>query len=276
MEIIRSASNPLVKRARAVGAGREEGFVLLEGDRLLDEAIRLGWELEVVLVSEKRSERAEELAESGVEFRGIEASLLERLSGLTSAPGVIGIAREPSPRTLDSLLIDEDTLLVVVGGVQDPGNLGALARTAEAAGAAAILVQEGGCRPWNGKALRGSMGSLLRLPVVPFADAADLAARLRGRGVRLVGASTRGGVSWRRFDWSSPIAIWLTAETGEMPDRPAGEDLAGAFEEVSIPMAPGVESLNVSAAAAILLFAAGRVPESEMGSEVEPGAEVKS
>ena len=264
MEPIRSASNPLVKRIRAVAAGRESGFVLLEGDRLLDEAMRQEWEVETVLVSERRGGRAAELAARGATVRTIEESLLERLSELVSAPGTIAIAREPEARTLESFSIDATTLFAVAGGVQDPGNLGALARTAEAAGAAALFVQTGGCRPGNAKALRGSMGSLLRLPVVTFASSAELARELSARGVRLVRASTRGGKSWRRFDWSAPVALWLTGETGRTADD---GDAELPFEEVTIPLAPEVESLNVSAAAAVLLFAAGRVEDGGRGEE---------
>lgn len=142
------------------------------------------------------------------------------------------------------------SLVAVAAGIGDPGNLGALARAAEAAGASALVVTGSGCSPWNEKALRGSMGSLLRLPVAVVREGVvDALARLSFRQVR---AATRGGVSLDAFNWSGPVALWLSSETGALPPE------AETFEGVSIPMARGVESLNVAAAAAVLLFAAGR------------------
>ena len=256
MDPIRSSSNPLVKLARAAGAGRAEGLVLLEGDRLVEEAIRRDWTFEAVLVADDRAEQAERLARDVDSVRLVDRALLERVSRLVTSPGVIAIAREPAPRTLESLGLDRRSLVVVAAGIQDPGNLGALARTAEAAGADALVTLPDGCRPWNEKALRGSMGSLLRLPVVPVESAARASSLLTRFDFRKVIATTRGGTPLRFFDWSGRVSLWITSETGGLPDS---SGIERSFESVSIPMASGVESLNLSAAAAILLFAAGRV-----------------
>ena len=144
------------------------------------------------------------------------------------------------------------TRLLVVDGVSDPGNLGALARAAEALGVAGIGIVRGGARPWNAKALRGSMGSLLRLPVIRF-DSAEVAARtLEERGVRRVVARTRGGTPAGEFDWSGPLALWVGSETGDSSSVTEG------FEGVTITMEGRAESLNVTVAAALLLDAARR------------------
>ena len=100
--------------------------------------------------------------------------------------------------------------------------------------------------------MRGSMGSLLRLPIVRAATAEDLAAELSATGARSVTACTRGGSSWREFDWSGRIALWVGAETGLAPE------LTRDFDGVTIPMSGSVESLNVTVATSLLLFAAGR------------------
>ncbi len=255
-ETIRSNAHPLLKRARAAAAGREPGVLALEGDRLVDEARRAGLPLEVVLVAEERGERLAELARAGVEVRAVQASVLAGVSALQSSPGCLALAREPRARALAELALPADALLVVAAGIQDPGNLGALARTAEAAGAAALLVTRGGCRPWNAKALRGSMGSLLRLPVAEIEPALSSLAELAAAGFRPVCARTRGGRSLDGFDWSGRIALWLTGESGGFPGELARA--AERFEGVSIPMQGAAESLNVTAAAAVLLFAAGR------------------
>jgi len=249
LEPIRSASNALVKRVRAAAAGRTPGTILLEGERLLDEARRQALELELVLVTEGRAELADNLARAGLAVRTVANELFERLGSLRTPPGVLALAPAPGLHELAEIARGE-VLVCVAADVQDPGNLGALARTAEAAGAAALIVCGAGCRPWSPKALRGSMGSLLRLPLVIAAEAAPLAEELAARGFRQVTARTRAGHDYESFDWNGPLALWLLGETGR------ADPALARLEGVSIPMAGHVESLNVTAAAAILLFAA--------------------
>jgi TrmH family RNA methyltransferase len=253
LETIRSAAHPLVKRLRAAAAGRQIGVILLEGDRLVDEAQRRQLALEVVLVSDRRADRAAELLEAGLPVRVVLDAVLAAASPLKSPPGCLALAPEPPLHALAELALDEDALVAAVAGVQDPGNLGALARTAEAAGAGALVVIGGSCSPWNPKALRGSMGSLLRLPVVRHDSAAAALRALEALGFRSVVARARGGASHETFDWTGRVALWLSAETGELP-----AEVDRALAGVSISMAGDVESLNVTAAAAILLFAARR------------------
>jgi TrmH family RNA methyltransferase len=252
MDIIRSPANPALKRVRAAAAGREKGIVLLEGGRLVSEARRQGCEFDLLLVSDDHEAEAAELAETGALVRVVRDDLMQQVSRLERSPGVIALVHAPRARNLADLDVRPETLVAVAAGVQDPGNLGAVARAAEAAGAQALVVLAGGCSPWSEKAMRGSMGSLLRLPVYLVEDAAAAVATFQHLGVRQVRAVTRGGVDWRRFDWGGPLAAWFGSEAGLLPSATA------AFEAVSIPMAVGVESLNVACAAALLLFSAGR------------------
>lgn len=248
-EIIRSRANPLLKRAAGVLEGLEPGAIALEGDRLVDDALAAGRTFEAVLVAEDREDRIGELLARGAPVRRVEAELLGRVSKLKTSPGILAIAATPPPLDIARIPLDERSILLVAAGVADPGNLGALARSAEAFGAVALLVARGGASPWGEKALRGSMGSLLRLPVGYDRDADGLAEALESRRVRNVRAATRGGKDARSFDWKGPIAIWVGSETGAMPAR------AERFEAVTIQMAGEVESLNVSVAASLLLFA---------------------
>jgi len=251
VELIQSAQNPAIRRARSVGAGREPGSLLLEGERLVGDAIELGLELELCLVARDQEQRALEFESAGVKVRLVEPDVLRRASQLTTAPGVIAVGPTPALLDLSGLAAPDAGLVAVACGVADPGNLGALARTAEAAGVGALILI-GGASPWNSKALRGSMGSLLRLPVAREERAGAVRAALDERGYRHVRAATRGGVDPFEFDWSPPVALWLSSETGDLP--PEAQDL----EAVTIPMAGAPESLNVTAAAAVLLFAARR------------------
>src|SRR5262245_40455155 len=255
-EPIRSSANALLKRVRAAASGRGEGELLLEGDRLVDEARNARLELTAVLVAEERAERLAELARAGLPVRAVQDELLAAASALEHTSGCLALARPPRARSLGELSAAPDALVVVAAGLQDPGNLGALARTAEAAGAAALLVTRGSCSPWNPKALRGSMGSLLRLPVIELAPSASVADALAQRGFRHVRARTRGGMPYDAFDWSGRVVLWLSGEVGDFPGELARA--AERFEAVSIPMRGAAESLNVTAAAAVLLFAARR------------------
>ncbi len=248
---MRSRANACLKRVRAVRTGRERAL-LLEGERLVRDALTAGHRLELLLVGEEREELARELAGRAQEVRLVQGDLLAAVSALTTPPGVVALAKRPAARRLEELEPNERTLLLVVAGIADPGNLGALARSAEAAGAQALVVLDGGARPWGEKALRGSMGSLLRLPVVEEGEAAQVAARLAERGFRQVVAATRDGAPPADLDRPGPLALWVGGETGALPVE------AEALEPVTIPMAGAVESLNVTVAASLLLFAAGR------------------
>jgi len=250
---IRSRSNPLLKRVGAVLAGKDERALVLEGERLIDDALAAGLALEVVLVDEDRSERADALRARTSEVRLVAAGLLARASALETSPGVLALCPRPAAHELEELDAGGQALVLVAAGVSDPGNLGALARSAEAAGARALVVLRGGASPWGPKALRGSMGSVLRLPCYAGVEAARAARVLADKGLRQVRAATRGGRPPGELDWSGPLALWIGAETGALPAAARG------FEPVTIPTARGVESLNVTVAAALLLFAAGRV-----------------
>lgn len=250
--MITSRSNALVQRLRRVLGGDERGLLALEGDRLIDDAIGAGHVLEVVVVAHDRPDRAQELERRGQKVQLVDASIVAQVSSLSTSPGSVAIAPVPKGVDLATLELDARTLILVVAGVSDPGNLGALARTAEAFGATALAVLAGGASPWNAKALRGSMGSLLRVPVASAPSAEDFSAVFARRNVRQVAASTRGGADPARFDWSGPLALWITGETGETLELPA------RIERVTIPIAPRVESLNVTVAASIVLFCASR------------------
>ncbi len=251
--VIRSRANALLKQVGAVSAGKERGLCLLEGDRLIEDARAAGWRLEVVLCVEERLDRARELETAGETVRLVERAQLERVSELETSPGILALAAAPAGESVPLDPVSAPRVLVVAG-VADPGNLGAIARSAEAAGFADLVVVSGGARPFGSKALRGSMGSLLRLRVREEPDGVAVACALAKAGYRQVAPATRGGTDWRSFDWSTPLAFWVDSETGE------GDEAAADFERVSIPMAGRVESLNVAVATSLLLFAAGGAP----------------
>lgn len=255
MPPIRSRDNAWIKRVSGVLAGRDRAELVLEGERLIEDALAAGVEFIAVLVAERREERARKLERRGLTVVRVADELLDRVSALTTPQGLLALVKTPRARAFTELHLPSDALVLVVAGVADPGNLGALARSAEAAGAVLLCAVAGGASPWNEKALRGSMGSLLRLPVVSPASAESAASELAEHGFRQVRAATRDGLAPARFDWSGRIALWIGSETGALPSACEG------FERVTIPMRRHVESLNVTVAASVLLFAAGRIDE---------------
>lgn len=245
--ILRSSQNPTLKRVRGVRDGLEPQVMLLEGERLILDALESGAELESLLVEEGKP-LARRL-EKHPRLRRVVPGLLAGVSSLKASPGVLALAPAPRMQRAQDFAPGPDRPLLVLSGVSDPGNLGALLRVAEAAGAAAVAIARGSAHPFSPKALRGSMGSALRLPLLRLESASEL----ERPGLRHALASTAGGQDFRRFDWRGPLCLWLPAETGAAALEPP----AGA-EPVSIPMQGRVESLNLATAGALLLFEAAR------------------
>ena len=150
------------------------------------------------------------------------------------------------------------TLMVVVGvDIQEPGNVGALLRVAEAAGATGVFVAGNSANPFSWKALRGSMGSGLRLPIVHGQSASDVMRLLRTHDIRSIAAVADGGSTPDDVRWTGKVAVVLGGEGPGLSDAV----IAACDEQATIPMAAPVESLNVTVAAAILLYAARRQRE---------------
>jgi TrmH family RNA methyltransferase len=249
--VIRSRQNSLLKRAGAVGSGKEDDRFLLEGERLIRDALGAGVELEVVLVAEDDMGLAGDLAADGVEVRLVETGLLQQVSTLKTSPGSMALGVTPRLGSVREWTPGEGDLLLVVGPVADPGNLGALLRSAEAAGASAVVCLSGGTRPYGSKVLRGSMGSALRLPLFGGAPGETRAA-LEELGFRQAKAATRGGSDAASYDFSGSFALWIGGEVDDLPEEVAD------LEAVTVKTAGAAESLNVAVAGALLLFAAGR------------------
>lgn len=254
-DLIRSRGNAVVKRLRALKRQASGGLLLIEGPKLLEEALAAGVELVEAAASPRllRHARGRALAaevERRCPLRLLDDGLLASLAEVEATQGVLAVAKRP--RFDERRMLDGTPLVVVAIGLQDPGNIGALLRTAEAAGATgAFLV--GGADPFSWKALRGSMGSAFRLRHVRVRDAAAVIDRARAHGLRTVGASVAGGTPYDAAALGGPVALFLGSEGAGLP-----ADVEAAMDErVTIPV-QGVESLNVSVAAGVLLFEAAR------------------
>jgi TrmH family RNA methyltransferase len=254
---ITSRQNPLVKRYRdAAGGGRSE--IILDGAHLIEEATAAGVALHTIACSPPGLELPGvrqligRFDAAGLDCWSVTDDIMRAISPVKTPSGVVALAGRPT-LTLEQALDVRPPLVIVAVDVQDPGNVGAIVRAAEAGGATAAVLAGTSADPFGWKALRGSMGSCFRLPVVR-AGQPEMLAALRARGVRVIATAPRGSRSLFESDLRGPAALLVGAEGTGLAD----DLLAGADETVSIPMREPVESLNVAVAAALLVYEASR------------------
>jgi len=259
VKTITSRQNPIVRAFRELASTPEpEGTrLLLDGIHLVRDAVAAGSILESVAVSGSKFKVSTEeaalartLDREGVDVFAVSESVLRALSPSRSPASIVAIARR-APVAPSSVCGRSNALILAACDVQDPGNLGSLLRSAEAAGATGALVGGASANPFSWKAIRGSMGSALRLPVAWGLSADEVLGCLRQHGVRIVAGTPRGGVHPDAIDWTRPVGLLLGGEGAGLSD----DALAQCDVRVTIPMVAPVESLNVAVAGAILLYA---------------------
>jgi len=259
-----SRTHALARRLRALrgdAALREsEGVFVAEGVHLALEALKTGASIEAAVVSPKLSESDEgydltlRLREAGILAHVSSQATLNTLQDARSPQPIVLIVRREPP-ALSAVMAGRGgtPLLVVACGVQEPGNVGALLRTADAAGATGFVTTLGCANLTHPRAVRASMGAIFRLPAVEAA-LIDVLEEVHSRQFTVVGADARGGVDYDTADWGGAVALFLGGEGAGLPPQV----LSRLNQRVAVPMAPGVDSLSVNAAAAVLLFTAAR------------------
>jgi len=252
--------NALVKdlrRAFAHAELTEEGDCAVEGMRIVEEAIRSGLRFRAVFFSESAETRAERLLPqmgAHVETVVLPDKLFASVIPSDAPQGVAALVRYRQSSLEDVLNRVPAGPLLAVAGLQDPGNLGTILRSAEAFGAAGVLLGEGTVSPFNSKVVRGSAGSIFRLPQVRI-KVAEVLPQLRERGVRLVATSSHKGVPLPQANLSGPVCMFIGGEGAGVP-----RDVIAKMDEiVAIPHAPQVESLNAGVAASIVLYEIARL-----------------
>jgi TrmH family RNA methyltransferase len=230
---------------------REQAFVV-EGPTLVGDALDAGAQLECVFVAPGTTAPVVPRAEErGVPVFELAPGVLERVAGTVSPQPVLGVARMVD---VDLAELAEETLVVVCVDVRDPGNLGTVLRSAEAAGVGGIICCDGSVDVYNPKCVRASAGSLFRTRVVARGEPVKVLGTLGSWGLRCMGTRPDDGEPYYRVDLRAPTALVLGNEANGLP-APA----AGAIDGwVTIPMAGRAESLNVGMAAAVLCFEAAR------------------
>jgi TrmH family RNA methyltransferase len=259
---ISSRQNPIVRTFRELAADppADGSRLLLEGAHLVAEARAAGLPIECAAVSAAHAEDGSEVAavaaaleRDGVEVIAVTEPVMSAISPVRAPSGLIAIAARARD-DLTRMLAHPRALIVAAVDVQDPGNLGALLRAAEAGGATGAVTCGASASPFSWKALRGSMGSALRLPTAPLVDPDALLARARSTGLRTVASVPRGGVSPETLDWRDRVLLFVGSEGPGL----SRDTIAACDARVTVPMEPPVESLNVAVAAALLVYEARR------------------
>jgi len=225
-----------VHRLRRAAQRKEPGVVLLEGDRVISEAVAAGVRLDLLALRE-----GDHLHVPAAELAVLSRGLFRQVSQVETPQGALALARAAwgSFDEAREAARRAGWPVIALDRVQDPGNAGAIVRTAAGAGAPAVVALPGTADLLSPKAIRGSAGNVFRTTIAR-AGWGELA------GLRVVGAATSGGRPPAEVDWHAVDALVLGSEAHGLSEQTS--DL------VTIPLAPGVESLNVAAAAAVLLF----------------------
>jgi RNA methyltransferase, TrmH family len=271
--------HPLAKELRGMARSGEllsdgpllGGLLLLETARMIEDAMGSGIEIVKVFVRRGAQKQGEKRAAGILAALSPEAAVYDVASevfdGLASTEtshGILALARAPQWEEKD-LFRGDAALIVVVAGVQDPGNLGAMIRTAEAFGANGMLLTEGTVSAYNAKAVRATAGSLMRVPMLTGLSVAETIKILSRRGTRLFAGVVGQGTPLSEIRFDGPVAVAIGSEGAGLP-----EELGRAGEKFTIPISPTVESLNAATAAAVVLYEIARQRrESHRGPEVQ-------
>jgi len=260
---IEGRHNALVKELRQAFAWAEptaDGFCAVEGARILGEAIRSGLKFHAVFFRESAQNVAERLLPqigTHVETLLLPDKLFNASVPSEAPQGVAALVQVKQFLTEDVLERLHVGPIVIVVGLQDPGNLGTILRSAEAFGSAGVVLGEGTVSPFNSKVIRASAGSIFRLPVVIAKSAGGMekiCATMRSAEVRLIATSSHKGAALDQANLTGPVAIFVGSEGSGL----SRELLAQVDELVTIPHATQVESLNAGVAGSLVLYEAAR------------------
>jgi len=254
---VTSKQNLLVKQLRQAFTQAElteDGYCAIEGTRMLEEAIRSGLRMKAVFFSQAGRERAQRLLPQISSHAEILLLPDEVFRSAVNTETPQGVAALVKPKAFDfDDLAGPEALILAAAGIQDPGNLGTMIRSAEAMGASGVLATEGTVHCFNPKVIRASAGSLFRLPVLRL-SLQDALEKLRAAGTAILATSSHKGTPIYEAELTGPVAVFIGGEGAGI-----SKDLIAAADEViAIPHAGKTESLNAGVAAAIILYEAAR------------------
>jgi TrmH family RNA methyltransferase len=259
MKRIASRQSRVVGLYRAVARGDDPALLLLDGPHLVREALDSGVAIRHAIVGgEDLSRRpvntlVRDLEQRGIEIASASAPVMAAVSPVRSPSAIVAVAERPATGA-GRMYIGAASLVVVACDVQDPGNIGAMTRVAEAGGASGLVAAGRSADPFGWKALRGSMGSAFRLPIAINREIGGSIAQARAENCRVVATVPRGGRPMVTLDLRGPFAFLVGGEGAGLPESA----IAAADERLTIPMRRPVESVNAATAAALVVYEALR------------------
>jgi RNA methyltransferase, TrmH family len=258
---ISSRDNSIVKFLRSLAdpkRRKKEQAFLIEGVKMVEEALRDNLGVKTVVatpsLTQHHGKGVLKLSESkGIDIIWVSERLMDVLAESKTPQPVMAVV-QMNQHTEESLLNHQARLIVVAHQLQDPGNLGTIIRTAEAVGSSGVAITSNTVDPFNAKAVRASMNSILRLPVVPVGDIASFILKCRQTGYQTIATALSGDKAHFEVDLTKPTAVIVGQEGAGLPQN----IIATIDLRVRIPMAETIDSLNVATAAAIILYEAMR------------------
>jgi TrmH family RNA methyltransferase len=258
-----------LKLARKILAGQEDELILLEGVRLVEEGLRSEVGIVEALYTRRFADGdrgaevlagiTEKVFEDAVRdatecLSEVDEDVFATVTDTKTSQGIVMICRRPSTAFEDFTRHTSSAggLFVALHEINNPSNLGAILRTAEAAGVAGVITTKSSADVFSAKSLRAGLGSNLRVPLWTGASFADVIAWAKERDLAATAADAHASLSYRDVDWSRPRVVVFGSEAHGL----SPEELSMIDERMTIPMANGVESLNLAVSAGIILFEA--------------------
>ena len=257
LKTITSRENQRLINARKVRDGRVHDLIFIEGRRLAKEALGSDLKITECFISHEFGDTRllDSVAKLEIDIAQLSAPLFRSIAGTDQPQGIILLAQRPdeSFRMTDPLNTDVP-VFIFLNKVNNPSNLGAVLRTADASGAGGVVVSGNSADVYSPKALRASMGSAFRIPVRVDAELSELISDARELGVNCLAVDSKAGKSYLDVDWSKPHLLVFGSEAHGLSEN----DIGKVGNAISIPMNEAVESLNLAVAAGIILFEARR------------------
>jgi RNA methyltransferase, TrmH family len=258
---ITSSQNPRVKDAIRLRDRRhreKQQRILIDGVRELGRAVQSGVKLVEAFVCEPLCQDNDSrrllaaLAQTGCEMFSTTEAVFQKMAFGQRAEGTLGVAEMPRP-TLESLKLPSNPFVAVLEGVEKPGNVGAVLRSADAASVSAVILADPRTDLYNPNAIRASLGTIFTMPVCEAASG-DVLAWLRQNKMKILAARVDGSVPYTEVDYRGPTAIVLGSEAAGLSSTWTGNDI----QAIHLPMLGAADSLNVSVTAAVLFYEALR------------------
>jgi len=250
---ITSRQHPFVQRCRLLAAGRgEPGTVLLDGPHLIQDALDAGLPFVGAVADDRGAGLLDILRARQIPVYLATTAVVEAASPVRSPSGIVAIARW-APLPANDLLDSETALLVGLVGVQDPGNVGTIIRSADALGATGVVLLDGTADPAGWKALRAAMGSTFRVPIGRSATGPLLAAA-HERHIPVVATVATAGIPVETAPLSAPVLVLIGSEGAGLP----ADVISAAAVRLTIPMRSRVNSLNAATTASVILWELAR------------------